>query len=189
MKMSKIYNILGNKGLAVVAVVTALLSVSCHSSKKSIVNSFKPQDIPFSVKSLKCADHQKKIAEEAISWIGTPYAYAKCDKKEGTDCSGMVLRVYEDVLGWKLPRNSAKQAEFCVPVAKEDVETGDLVFFATGHDPEKISHVGIMVDDVSFVHASTKKGVVLSRIDTPYYIRTFKGFGRVKRGMKQMNRK
>lgn len=53
------------------------------------------------------------------------------------------------------------------------------MFFATGHDPEKISHVGIMIDDVCFVHASTKKGVIVSRIDTPYYIRTFIMFGRV----------
>lgn len=166
--------------LLVVTLVVALLSASCHSSKKGSKNNYKLPEISISVKDLKGSESQKKIAEEAMSWIGTPYAYAKCDKKEGTDCSGMVLRVYEDVLGYKLPRNSAKQAEFCMPLKKEEVETGDLVFFATGHDPEKISHVGIMVDDVNFVHASTKKGVVISRIDTPYYIRTLRGFGRVK---------
>ncbi len=166
--------------LPVMVTAVALLSVSCHTSKKGNKSNFGQQEISISVKDLKGSDSQKKIAEEAISWVGTPYAYAKCDKKEGTDCSGMVLRVYEDVLGYKLPRNSAKQAEFCEPLKKEEVETGDLVFFATGRDPDKISHVGIMVDDVNFVHASTKKGVVISRIDTPYYIRTFRGFGRVR---------
>lgn len=120
-----------------------------------------------------------RIVEEAMTWIGTPYAYAKNDKTEGTDCSGMVLTVYEEVLGKKLPRNSAKQAEFCIPLDPGEVVIGDLVFFATGKDPDKISHVGIMIDEVNFVHASSKRGVVVSRIDTPYYIRTFKMFGRV----------
>lgn len=166
--------------LWIVTLSVALLLASCHSSKKGSKTNYKQQEISISVNNLKGSESQKKIVEEAMSWIGTPYAYAKCDKKEGTDCSGMVLRVYEDVLGYKLPRNSAKQAEFCIPLKKEEVQTGDLVFFATGRDPEKISHVGIMVDDVSFVHASTKKGVVISRIDTPYYIRTLRGFGRVK---------
>ena len=78
-----------------------------------------------------------------------------------------------------MPRNSAKQAEFCKSLDPDEVEIGDLVFFATGKDPDRISHVGIMIDEVNFVHASTKKGVVVSRIDTPYYIRTFKMFGRV----------
>ncbi len=114
-----------------------------------------------------------------MEWLGTPYAYAKSDKGDGTDCSGMVLQVYLSICDIKLPRNSAKQAEFCKKIEPDDVKVGDLVFFATGKDPDKISHVGIMIDDVSFIHASTSKGVVISRIDTPYYIRTFKMFGRV----------
>ncbi len=116
-----------------------------------------------------------------MTWIGTPYAYGRNDKQKGTDCSGMVLSVYLDAEDIKLPRNSAKQAEFCKKISAEKVIPGDLVFFATGNDPDKISHVGIMIDEVNFVHASTKKGVVVSRIDTPYYIRTLKMFGRVPR--------
>ena len=165
--------------LCAVAVWFGIFSISCRSSKKGGGNKVVSKEVSISVKEIHGNESQKKIVEEAISWVGTPYAYAKCDKKDGTDCSGMVLRVYEDVMGWKLPRNSAKQAEFCIPLDKDDVETGDLVFFATGRDPDKISHVGIMIDKVNFVHASTKKGVIVSRIDTPYYIRTFKMFGRV----------
>lgn len=120
-----------------------------------------------------------KIVEEALSWVGTPYEYAGVRKGEGTDCSGMVMKVYEDIAGYKIPRNSAKQAEFCQPLEAEDVRLGDLIFFATGKDINKVSHVGIVIDDHRFVHASASKGVVVSEIFTPYYQRTFKMFGRV----------
>lgn len=70
----------------------------------------------------------------------------------------MVLSVYEKVTGVKLPRNSAKQAEFCIPVKKKQLKIGDLVFFATGKNPDRISHVGIMVNDCEFIHASASKG-------------------------------
>ena len=90
----------------------------------------------------------------------------------------MGLKVYEKATGIKLPRNSAKQAEFCRELKGKDVKVGDLAFFATGKDPKKISHVGIMINDKEFIHASTRKGVVISDITTPYYERTFIMFGR-----------
>lgn len=153
--------------------------LSCHSSKKSINNQNIIQEY-IKHSDLRHATKLKhEIVDEAISWVGTPYAYAMCDKGEGTDCSGLVMKVYEDIAGVKIPRNSAKQAEFCRQLKAEDVEIGDLVFFATGSDPNRISHVGVMIDSVNFIHSSTKKGVVISRIDTPYYIRTFMMFGRV----------
>lgn len=122
---------------------------------------------------------QKLIAEEAVSWMGTPYKYGGSEKGKGTDCSGMVLKVYEKVLDKKLPRNSAKQAEFCRKIRKRDVKVGDLVFFATGKDADRVSHVGIMIDDRNFIHASTRKGVIVSDVTTPYYERTFIMYGRV----------
>ncbi len=127
----------------------------------------------------KMTRQQKRIAEEAMSWMGTPYKYGASEKGVGTDCSGMVLKVYEMAANRKLPRNSARQAEFCRKIKAKDVRVGDLVFFATGRDPDVVSHVGIMLDEENFIHASTKKGVVVSNVATPYYARTFIMYGRV----------
>lgn len=91
----------------------------------------------------------------------------------------MVMKVYEEVLGLKLPRNSAKQAEFCKEMNAGDVDAGDLVFFATGRDKSKVSHVGIVIDNENFIHASASKGVVVSKFANNYYQRTFVKFGRV----------
>lgn len=153
-----------------------LLATGCHSGKHTKKTEHEPQA---TVKVEKLRGVEKKIVEEAMTWMGTPYKYAGSDKGVGTDCSGMVLRVYEDAAGLKLPRNSRKQAEFCKKLKKGDVKAGDLVFFATGKDAGVVSHVGIMIDGSRFVHASSKKGVIISDLTTPYYQRTFLMYGRV----------
>lgn len=146
-----------------------------HKHKKERVVKHKKQRIP-NISNL--TGMRKKIVEASLEWEGTPYKYAGYSKKTGTDCSGMVLTVYLETTGIKLPRNSAKQAEYCKRIKPSQVLPGDLVFFATGKDPDKVSHVGIMIDDDNFIHASTSKGVVISSVSTPYYQRTFMGYGR-----------
>ena len=164
--------------ISITFLLTAVIALTgCHSSKKISGGRHKPKVETINVKGLK--GMEKRIVEEALTWQGTPYKYAASEKGKGTDCSGMVISVYEKIAKKKLPRNSAKQAEFCKKLKKHDVRPGDLVFFATGKDKNKISHVGIMVDDARFVHASTQKGVLISDMETPYYQRTFKMYGRV----------
>lgn len=149
----------------------------CRSSHKTAVSPSVAYEE--TVRPGKLEGVEGKIVEEAMTWIGTPYKYAGTEKGKGTDCSGMVLRVYETAAGIKLPRNSRKQAEYCKKLKKDKVKAGDLVFFATGKDRKAISHVGIMLDDARFIHASTKKGVIVSEVTTPYYERTFIMYGRV----------
>lgn len=174
-----------HKGISLPAVTVLLFSIAfllsgCHSSRKV-------QKRGDSVRSntehvIRKGDKtSEQIIKEAYSWMGTPYIYAGSEKGIGTDCSGMVMRVYECAAGLALPRNSALQAEFCTKLDDSEIRPGDLIFFATGKDPGRISHVGIIIDGELFIHASSKKGVVVSRYDTPYYRRTFKMYGRVPR--------
>lgn len=127
----------------------------------------------------KLPKERRLLLEEANTWLGTPYEYAHADKGRGTDCSGMVMSVYLQALEIKLPRNSRKQAEFCKTIPREKAVAGDLVFFATGKDPSRISHVGMLVDNEQFIHASSSKGVVVSSLDSPYYSKRIICFGRV----------
>lgn len=122
---------------------------------------------------------RRKLLEESFTWLGTPYKYAGQEKGVCADCSGFVLQVYLTELEIKIPRNSAKQAEFCKRIKAKDVKPGDLVFFTTGSDHDRVTHVGMMLDDVSFIHASSSKGVVVSRMDNPWYSKRFKCYGRV----------
>lgn len=122
--------------------------------------------------------NRKRIIEEAHKWLGTPYKYGCSQRGVASDCSGMVVCVFEESIGAKLPRNSAQQSRYCKSIKLRDVLPGDLVFFATGKDPDRISHVGIMLDGDAFIHVSTSKGTCISSVNSPYYRRTFKAFGR-----------
>lgn len=168
--------------MAVITVSMAGLFSSCHSSRSGASRPGHPRVEEIRIGHI--GDMRKKIIKEARSWIGTPYKYAGQEKGKGADCSGMVMMVYERATGDKLPRNSAKQAEFCKKIDASDVDAGDLVFFATGKDPDRISHVGIVIDNENFIHASSSKGVVISNFTTDYYQRTFRMFGRVPRSGK-----
>lgn len=171
-----------NKILTIIAgVMTLVMLQGCHTSKKESRGDGKPGVETVKVKPGKDKGPKgiaKNIVAEALTWQGTPYKYAGTAKKKGTDCSGMVWTIFQDVANVQLPRNSLKQAEYCTRISDKSVKAGDLVFFATGKDPKRISHVGIMIDGNKFVHASTKKGVIISDMTTPYYKRTFIMYGR-----------
>lgn len=170
-----------NKILIHSSILFLVISLSSCHSKKKIQNDFNKAEIEVVKSELKTmkGGTEKKIIEEALSWLGTPYRYGGSEKGKGTDCSGMVWMIFKNIADIKLPRNSAQQADFCKKLKKSGVKPGDLVFFATGKDASKISHVGIMLDNERFIHASTSKGVVISEVSTPYYQRTFKKYGRV----------
>ena len=160
--------------------LSALLLSGCRSSGHSVRRHHSHKvDVPVKIDLSGLSKERRALIKEAEEWLGTPYEYGASSKQRGSDCSGMVLSVYLETTGIKLPRNSAKQAEFCRSLKARDVVPGDLVFFATGKDPERISHVGIMVSDEDFIHVSTSKGAVVSKTTTPYYTKTFMGYGRV----------
>ena len=121
----------------------------------------------------------KKLYKELKKWLGTPYAYAAHTCGEGTDCSGMVMEVYQEVYGIKVHRNSAKMLEEnCRIIDLDDLKEGDLVFFITSGDGH-VSHVGIYLKDNKFVHASSSRGVCVDDLRQNYYATHFHAAGRV----------
>lgn len=131
------------------------------------------------IKGRHLSKSEEKLIKEACSWQGTPYKYGGADKGKGTDCSGLILRVFLDVADLKLPRNSAAQAEFCKKIKASKIQACDLVFFATGSDPSRVSHVGMLLDNENFIHASSSKGVIVTRLDNPWWAKRILCFGRV----------
>ncbi len=122
----------------------------------------------------------KRLYQEIKSWLGTPYQYAGETKQKGADCSGFTMMVYKAVYGVGLARNSAKQLERnCKKIGKDKLSEGDLVFFATGRDPKRINHVGIYLRDGYFAHASSSRGVVVTKMSHPYWEKRFVAAGRV----------
>ncbi|UOG75399.1 NlpC/P60 family protein [Hymenobacter tibetensis] len=119
----------------------------------------------------------KDLLRTVLDWIGTPYRYGSNSKK-GTDCSGFVTRVYKEVYGITLERSSHSMFNSVKRVEKDNMETGDLVFFRRGPG-QPIYHVGIYLKDGKFAHSACNGGVMVSSLQQQYYHRNFYAAGRV----------
>lgn len=160
------------------ACVLALAGCSSHKRVTKYNYTFE-QEIKIEEEEVeeKLQGDEKLVLEEAFEWLDTPYEYGRQDKNIATDCSGMVMQVFDKAIGCKIPRNSAKQAEFCHEISHHSIKPGDLVFFIT-NGGNKINHVGIMIDKEKFIHASSH-GVRVSSMESDYYKKHFKQYGRV----------
>jgi lipoprotein Spr len=64
------------------------------------------------------------------------------------------------------------------PIAINELQEGDLVFFNTGG--RGISHVGIYIQNNKFLHASTSQGVTITDLSDKYWSPKFRGGGRMR---------
>lgn len=120
-----------------------------------------------------------QLLSEARTWLGVPYRYGGNDH-DGVDCSGFVVKVYDDALRIKLPRTSQQLSEFCPVLDRNQLRPGDLVFFDTSRDRRGvINHVGLYIGEGRMIHASSSKGVIETDLDNPFYRDRFKQGGRV----------
>jgi cell wall-associated NlpC family hydrolase len=108
------------------------------------------------------------IENEISKFFGIRYRLGG-DGPAGIDCSGLVKKVYSDVFGVSLPRNSSEQSRLSTldTVAPEDLQTGDLVFF--GQNRKRVSHVGMYLSGGHFLHAARSEGVTISNLDDSYW--------------------
>ena len=182
------------KGRFVILFSAALLAVGgCKSHKQTVVR--QPQRVehagmdsyetkrkdskPASGASLGVDKRVgKALVKEAKGWLGVPYRYGG-ESKSGADCSGMLMSIYRDVAGLKLPRNSAAQQEYCIAIEKRRLEPGDLVFFSSSKGRGRVSHVGMYIGSGKMIHASTSRGVIVSGLDEKYYLNHYHSSGRV----------
>jgi lipoprotein Spr len=110
-------------------------------------------------------------------WYGVPYKYGG-KNKNGIDCSNFTSTLYADVYNVKVSGSSSGIYQQCEQVSKSKLKEGDLVFFKI--DQDKISHIGIYLMNNKFVHATTKKGVMIDDLDEAYYKKYFYKAGRLK---------
>jgi hypothetical protein len=114
-------------------------------------------------------DKVEYFQSQLDKYIGIPYRRGGSTEK-GFDCSGFVRQVYSEFFGLDLPHQSGSQSSlpFMQKITKDDLITGDLVFFTTGKKHKRISHVGIYLSDGRFIHAA-KGGVTVSSLDSSYW--------------------
>lgn len=107
----------------------------------------------------------KELLAHYQKWKGTRYELGGLSKS-GVDCSGFVYIAYLKRFNLELPRTTINQIRAGYSVDKSELNPGDLVFFRTGEDSR---HVGIYLDNGKFMHASSSKGVMISRLNNRYW--------------------
>jgi cell wall-associated NlpC family hydrolase len=109
--------------------------------------------------ALSAPDPRILIVDSATAMIGQPYRYGG-SSPGGFDCSGLVMYAVAGA-GIRVPRTALDQLNFGQPVARTELQAGDLVFM---HLISKELHVAIALDNQRFVHAPSSGGFV--RIDS-----------------------
>ncbi len=109
--------------------------------------------------------NSKNFSKFYKEWKGVKYRFGG-NSKRGIDCSAFIQKAYKKTLNIKIPRTTLQQSKKGRKIQKSQLKLGDLVFFKTGRNSR---HVGIYIEDGKFMHASTKKGVTISRLNNVYF--------------------
>lgn len=120
----------------------------------------------------------QQLVDEALDYLGVRYRFGGTSPETGLDCSGLVLNVFRNAIGFDLPRTASEMARMGDKIGRQDLKPGDLVFFNTMR--RAFSHVGIYLGNGKFVHAPSSGGKVrVEAISTGYWAKRFNGARRL----------
>jgi len=118
------------------------------------------------------ASAAQQAIDAAMAYLGTPYAWGGGGTRGpgpgqapdlgiiGFDCSGLTQYAYAQA-GISIPRNSRAQYAALPKVSSDDLQAGDLVFWATDpSNPSTIYHVALYLGNGKVVQAPESGDVV-----------------------------
>ncbi len=102
------------------------------------------------------------LVEYARQYIGTRYKYGSAIPKNGLDCSGFIMVVFE-YFGVKTPRISRDYTNEGSTIKLSDAKAGDLILF-TGSDNSTgiVGHIGIVTQPgsvLTFISSTSGKNI------------------------------
>jgi cell wall-associated NlpC family hydrolase len=102
---------------------------------------------------------RNEIVDYALRFVGNPYVWGGTSLTNGADCSGFTQSVFRDN-GISIPRTSRTQALSGRRISIDEMQPGDLIFYAKNGT---INHVGIYIGNGKIVAASSPEtGIKIS---------------------------
>ena len=118
--------------------------------------------------------NREKVMMEIVKYLNTPYQYGG-NNSNGIDCSAFTQNVFSKSLKFKLLRTASQQFQNGKKIEnKSSLKFGDLIFFNTTKDSYP-GHVGIILGEDLFAHASFSKGVTVSSLQSSYFENRYVG--------------
>nr|WP_203344469.1 NlpC/P60 family protein [Vibrio fluvialis] len=157
--------------------ILLLVLAGCSSAPQEQAEPDTAVSVPESLTPFEQTEERKEIAFFYIynQWQGVPYQLGG-NTKRGVDCSAFVQIAYREAWQQPLPRTTSSQSQVGNAIKYKQAKYGDLVFFKTSRTTQ---HVGVYLGNKLFMHASTSKGVIISRLDNPYWASKFWQFRRI----------
>lgn len=132
-----------------------------------------PPALPDPVEEAPAPPRYGGVVGTAMGLLGIPYLWGGSSPDTGFDCSGFIMYVYLQA-GVSLPHNAAAQYGLGTPVAREDLQPGDLVFF------DGLGHNGIYIGGDQFIHSPHTGDVVkISGMSEGWYASGYVGARRL----------
>ena len=104
-------------------------------------------------------------------YLGIPYELGGKDPSTALDCSGFIANLLD------VPIMTAHDYyQLSYPVSSPTPDT--LVFFKKA-DALRVHHLGYMINDKEFVHASSSKGVIVTKLDNSYWLPLIYRYGKL----------
>src|SRR5699024_7965476 len=108
------------------------------------------------------------LVETAKMFVGLQYLWAGMSGF-GFDCSGFTLTIMQSD-GITIHISSRDQATYGRPVEFEDMQPGDLLFFAYENGQGRVHHVGMYAGDGMMIHSpNSKRDVEIIPLKTKEY--------------------
>jgi peptidoglycan DL-endopeptidase CwlO len=99
------------------------------------------------------ASRGAQVVAIAMRYLGVPYKWGGASPSTGFDCSGLTMYVYAQI-GISLPHYAAAQYQMGVPVSRDQLQPGDLVFY------RGLGHMGMYIGGGNYIHAPQTGDVV-----------------------------
>jgi peptidoglycan DL-endopeptidase CwlO len=99
------------------------------------------------------ASRGAQVVAIAMRYLGVPYKWGGASPSTGFDCSGLTMYVYAQI-GISLPHYAAAQYGMGVPVSRDQLQPGDLVFY------RGLGHMGMYIGGGNYIHAPQTGDVV-----------------------------
>ncbi len=159
-----------------VAQVMVQDEISCSPDDPVILSEASEEDIkaagPVLTPKIPKGETFQQLMSAIDQRLGSPYRWGATGPN-AFDCSGFVWSIFQSA-GINFERGSARTlwGRFEAPPPEDRFKFGTLVFFSG------LAHVGVVVDEHGFYHASRHHGVIYSSFDD-YWLARIDGFRRV----------